>query len=244
MASPFVRYHSVWEAKPLLRRIYADFHDRIARNLVAGPTLEIGGGIGQFKNRYADVIASDIQQFPGLDVVADAQALPFADRSLGNIVMIDALHHIEFPKLFLEDADRVLRPGGRVVMVEPAITWGSALFYRFLHQEPVNMAADPLALGQRSADRDPYDSNQAIPTLLCTRDRHRLTGELPSLAVAHVEWFSFFVYPLSGGFKSWSLLPEAVGRVGLRLERQIEPLLGRHLGFRLLAVIEKAEEGA
>ena len=163
MASAFARYQGVWEAKPLLRRIYADFHDRIARRLVAGPTLEIGGGIGQFKHRYADVIASDIQHFPGLDVVADAQALPFADRSLGNIVMIDALHHIEFPKLFLQDADRVLTPGGRIVMVEPAITWGSTLFYRFLHQEPVRMAADPLALGERSADRDPYDFEPGDP---------------------------------------------------------------------------------
>ena len=240
MAKPFAEYRRVWEAKPVLRRIYADFHDRIARRLGAGPTLEIGGGIGQFKDRYADVIASDVQPFPGLDVVADAQALPFADRSLGNIVMIDALHHIEFPRLFLKEADRALRPGGRVVMVEPAITWGSTLFYRFLHQEPVRMAADPLASGVRSADRDPYDSNQAIPTLLCMRDRQRLTAELPSLTVSDVEWFAFFAYPLSGGFKSWSLIPDAVGRAALRLERMIEPALGRHLGFRLLAVIEKA----
>ena len=28
--------------------------------------------------------------------VADAQNLPFADGTLGNIVMVDVLHHIEY----------------------------------------------------------------------------------------------------------------------------------------------------
>ena len=87
------------------------------------------------------MIATDIQFAPWLDAVADAQHLPFAPGSAANIVMIDVLHHVEFPVAFFREAQRVLRPGGRVVMVEPAITWGSALFYRFLHHEPVRMSA-------------------------------------------------------------------------------------------------------
>ena len=154
--------------------------------------------------------------------------------------MIDVLHHIEFPVLFFREAQRVLRPGGRIVMVEPAITWGSTLFYRLLHQEPVRTSADPLLDGTPDPNRDPYDSNQAIPTLLATRDRHRFEALVQDLKVAQVDWFSLAVYPLSGGFKSWSLIPRALVGPALRIERAIETALGRLIAFRMLIVIEKA----
>ena len=83
------------------------------------------------------------------------------------------------------------------------------LFYRLLHHEPVRTSADPLMEGRPDPDRDPYRSNQAIPTLLATRDRERFHRLFPALRIERVEWFSLAVYPLSGGFKPWSLIGEA-----------------------------------
>jgi len=239
MADPLEQYRVVWDKKPLLRRIYNDIYDRIAAACVKGSTLEIGGGIGQFKSRFPDVIATDIQKAPWLDLVTDAQKLPFAEKSLSNIVMVDVLHHIEYPLLFLREAERVLRSGGRLIMVEPAITFGSTLFYRLLHQEPVHMSADPLAIGAPDPTRDPYDSNQAIPTLIVSRDSSRLARLLPSMSITRTSWFSFLAYPLSGGFKTWSLLPDGVGRFILEMEKKIEPILGRFFAFRLLTIMVK-----
>jgi SAM-dependent methyltransferase len=158
--------------------------------------------------------------------------------------MVDVLHHLEFPLTFFRDAARVLRKGGRIVMVEPAITWGSTLFYRLLHHEPVRTSAPVLVEGSPGHDRDPYDSNQAIPTLLATRDRNRFHQLLPTLRLARVTWFSFAAYPLSGGFQSWSLIGEGVARRMLRIERVVEPAIGRLAGFRIMLVIEKVGENA
>src|SRR5215813_7520564 len=142
MAEALQEYLSVWDRKPVLRTIYDDFYDRIVEQCLPGLAIEIGGGIGNLKRRLPQVVATDVQFGPWLDCVADAQHLPFAANAAANIVMVDVLHHIEFPVVFFREALRVLEPGGRVIMVEPAITWGSTLFYRLLHNEPVRTAAD------------------------------------------------------------------------------------------------------
>jgi SAM-dependent methyltransferase len=231
-------YRDVWERKPVLRLIYDDFYDRLAAACRPGVTIEIGGGVGNLKQRLGEVVATDIQSAPWLDCVADAQRLPFASGAAANIVMVDVLHHLEFPVVFFREAARVLRPGGRVLMVEPAITWGSSLFYRLLHHEPVRTSAQVLIDGTPDPKRDPYDSNQAIPTLLATRDRERFHRLFPTLRITSVEWFALAAYPLSGGFKPWSLISAGIARRMLALERALEPTIGRFAAFRMMLVVE------
>jgi len=239
-AAHLADHRRVWERKGVLRLVYDDFYDRVAAACRPGLTLEIGGGIGNLKRRLADVVSTDIQSAPWLDCVADAQRLPFADACAANIVMVDVLHHLEFPIAFFREAARVLRPEGRVLMVEPAITWGSSLFYRLLHHEPVRTSADVFGEGTPDPRRNPYDSNQAIPTLLVTRERERFHRLSPTLRIASVQWFAFAAYPLSGGFQSWSLIGEGAARRLLRIERALEPMFGRVAGFRLLLTVDQA----
>jgi len=232
-------YLEAWNTKPVLRTVYDDFYQRIVAACVPGLTIEVGGGIGNVKQRLPQVVSTDIQFGSRLDCVADAQRLPFGADVATNIVMVDVLHHIEFPPLFFREAARVLRPGGRIVMVEPAITWGSTIFYRLLHHEPVRTRADPLVEGNPDPNRDPYYSNQAIPTLLATRARARFHRLFPELVISRVDWFAFAAYPLSGGFKPWSLISDRVARRLLRAERTLEPIVGRLTGFRMMLVVEK-----
>ena len=237
-------FRAVWDRKPTLRVVYDDFYDRIAAACRSGVTIEIGSGIGNLKQRLGEVVSTDIQPAAWLDCVADAQRLPFAPESAANIVMVDVLHHLEFPLVFFREAARVLRPGGRVVMVEPAITWGSSLFYRLFHHEPVRSSVDVLSEGNPDPRRDPYASNQAIPTLLVSRQRERFHRLVPMLRIARVDWFAFAAYPLSGGFQPWRLVGKRLARHMLRLERVIEPALGRFMGFRMMLVVEKLLDDA
>ena len=236
-------YHAIWRQKPVLRAIYKDFYRLITRRLRPGRTLEIGGGAGNFKAYSPEIVTLDIQYADWLDLVADAHRLPFADGSFENIVMFDVLHHLERPQLFLLEAKRILKSGGRLVVCEPAITPLSYLFYKFLHPEPVRLGDDPLdceliAKDVPSRARDPYQANQAIPTRLFGRDRIRLEQTVPGLSVCEVKLFGLFAYPLSGGFRSWSMLPVSLVGPLLSLEERLLPFLGPLMAFRLLGVIE------
>ena len=102
------------------------------------------------------------------------------------------------------------------------------------------MASDPFQEAPTDPNRAPFDANQALPTLVFVRHRKRLEQLLPTLHVHTCRFVSLFAYPLSGGFRSWSLLPAALAPKLLRLEDKLAPRLGRWLGFRLLVVCSKA----
>jgi SAM-dependent methyltransferase len=237
-----VTHRDVWMKKRALREIYQDYHRLLLAACPAGPVLDLGGGTAHIKEFRPDVISLDLLKFPGIDVVGDAHRLPFRDDSISGIIMLDVLHHLERPIDFLKEAARVLRRNGRLVMIEPAMTTIAFHFYDRFHEEPVDMAADPFAAVKIDPDRDPFDANQAIPTLLFAdaRARTRLQQTVPTLRVLNVDWLSLFAYPMSGGFQPWSLIPGAMVRPVLALERRVPLTLRKHLGFRMMIQLERS----
>jgi len=107
-----------------------------------------------------------------------------------------------------------------LLALEPAVTPLSWIVDRFFHVEPVRLDQDPLADATHDPDRDPFDPNSAIATLLFGRDRERLARACSGLVVRDVQRFSLVAYPLSGaGFRSRSLLAPALVTPMLRWTR-------------------------
>ncbi|OHC67337.1 MAG: hypothetical protein A3H93_15155 [Rhodocyclales bacterium RIFCSPLOWO2_02_FULL_63_24] len=232
-------YQRRWLEKPALRAVYGDLHRRMAKASMPGPSLEIGGGIGNLDAGNSDLLRMDIQRSPGVALAADAHRLPFASQVFSNIYLFDVLHHLQCPLVFFAEADRVLRPGGRVIMIEPGITPVSRLLYGMGHEEPVDMSWVPDEDCELNPDKDPYASNQAIPTILFKRSPHLFRKADASLRVVDSRWLSLIAYPLTGGFKSWSLIPAEWVKPLLRLEDRLLPLIGGLMAFRLMVVLEK-----
>lgn len=237
-------YHLRWQQKPALRAVYGDLHRRMGEAAAEGPSLEIGGGIGNLAIAGYELVRMDIQRTPGVDLAADAHYLPFAAETFANIFLFDVLHHLQCPLMFFAEAERVLRPGGRIIMVEPGITPLSGLLYGMGHEEPVDLSWVPSPDCVPDPLKDPYASNQAIPTILFKREPRWLAAAGTGLRVVACRWLSLFVYPMTGGFKSWSLMPAALVSPLLRLEEWILPVLGPLMAFRLMAVLEKSFAGA
>ena len=235
----FDEYQTIWKRKKVLRLIYQDFYEKLISFAANGRSLEIGGGSGNLKGYLNHVVSTDIVPLPWLDSAADAQKLPFKNDSFCNIICVDVVHHIESPLCFFQEAFRVLKPGGRIIFLEPAMTPLAKLFYKYFHPEPADMSVDPFAPVDFDPNREPFDANQAIPTLLFRDQYEKFSERFPQQKMMILDWISLFAYPLSGGFRPWSLIPAMMVRWVLLLEELFPRWLRRFMAFRMLVVLEK-----
>jgi SAM-dependent methyltransferase len=107
--------------KRALHQLYREFYLRFLSSKEEspeGPSLKIGSGAGLLKEIIPDAITSDILPYTLVDLVMDVAKMPFADRSISSIFMLNALHHLPQTTLFFEEVTRCLVPGGRVLITD------------------------------------------------------------------------------------------------------------------------------
>jgi ubiquinone/menaquinone biosynthesis C-methylase UbiE len=109
-------------------RMYRDEVLRRAGTLAGREILEVGCGEGMM---FEDTPTTPIQMDVSMTRVrrardkaryllcADGYDLPFADRSFSLVLLIAVLEHTSEPWRLLREARRVLKPGGRVLIVVP-----------------------------------------------------------------------------------------------------------------------------
>jgi SAM-dependent methyltransferase len=233
-------HREIWQKKKVLRDIYHDWYRLIIENMADNrPVLETGSGGGNFKEFFPDVISSDFIFCEWIDLNLDAHELPFKGNSLGNIIFIDVLHHLENPVLFFHEAQRVLQNNGRIIMLEPYISPFSYIIYNYFHQEDVDFKID--AWNRRIASNNKkkaFDGNSAIPTIMFSKEIKRFYKEFPNLKVIKKERLTFILYPLSGGFDRKSFVPAGMVKYISFIEKIFRPF-GFIFALRTFVVLEK-----
>jgi SAM-dependent methyltransferase len=191
--------------KPFLRKLYIDWYSQVSSHLPGGDgkVLEVGSGPG-FQSEYIPgLLTSEILPVPNVQMVLDAQVLPFRKGSLRGIVMTDVLHHIPRPAQFLQSAAVCMRQGGRIVMVEPWRSAWSQLVYTRIHPEPFVPSA-----GWEIPSGGPLSgANGALPWIIFERDYARFSRELHEWSIVRIQPMMPFRYLASGGVSMRSLMP-------------------------------------
>jgi SAM-dependent methyltransferase len=196
-----------WDAKPLLKEIYADFYRRILSLIdpaIPGRIVEVGSGIGNLKAHLLGAVATDLFPNPWLDVACDGYELPFRPASLSHLVLFDVFHHLRAPNAFLREARRVLISAGRLILFEPYISWSSYLVYGLLHHEPVGLRKPINRAESLPRPRDYYAAQGNATRLFFWRE---ISGWPAGWRVFHAEGFSCFHYLLSGGYSKPAFYP-------------------------------------
>jgi SAM-dependent methyltransferase len=206
MPETTILHSRIIREKPFLKKIYIDFYNQFRRAVVnpEGKCLvELGSGGGFIKDIIPNVITSDIIKVPNVDMYFSAEQMPFETGSVDAFFMIDVLHHIINPRLFLKEAQRCLKLSGKIVMIEPANTIWGRFIYKNFHHEPFDAKADWLldSTGPLSG------ANGAMPWIIFQRDRKIFEKEFPDLRILKISPHTAFRYLISGGLSPHQLLP-------------------------------------
>lgn len=166
--------------------------------------IEIGSGGGFLKKIVPQVITSDIIFYNDIDVKLDAHSLPCPDNSLDGLVLINSFHHLSDVENFLDEAQRCLRMGGKVIMIEPYPGYIGYPIYRFLHHEDIDLKTQTWEFESSSPLGD---ANNGLAWLVFERDAEIFYQKFSQLKVKVFKPCFPALYWLSGGLKDWTLVP-------------------------------------
>jgi len=136
-----LEHRELIKSKVFLRKLYMQWYTEFSKEINKyknGVFVELGSGGGFLKEIEPGVICSDVLPLPTNDLSFSALKMPFNDHSVDGIFMIDTFHHIPDSEKFLSEAQRVLKKGGKIIMIEPANSWWGRFIYKNFHHEPFN----------------------------------------------------------------------------------------------------------
>ena len=180
------------------------------------------------------MITSDVLSLPDVDQCFSGLAMPFKDESVDAFFMIDVFHHVPDSELFLKELERCLRPGGKIVMIEPANTlWGRFIYQNFHHE-----AFDPSSNWKLEGSGPLSSANGALPYIVFKRDLLRFNSSFPKLKLIRIFSHTPFRYLLSGGVSLKQLLPSFMYGLVCGVEWILQPL-APFLGMFYTVIITK-----
>lgn len=235
------KHRTIYARKKALRYYYREiFATHLKRHLIPGSTLEIGSGPGFLSDIVDGLITSDLEYVPGIHTVCDAHDLLFPDQSFSNVFFVDVLHHLKAPLKCFREISRVLKPGGRLVMIEPYTTPLSRAFYKLIHHEACYLPKD-VWNNAFPQDKNPLAGNAEIPRACIVDNNGPVIGDFPEsgLRLHSVVLFAGISYLLTGGFQSWQF-PLPVIRFLYRIEEKTRILWAPLAATRCLAVLERS----
>jgi len=230
-----------WDSKPILRKIYGEFHSRITEHLppnLDGLIVELGSGVADISQTIPNCLRTDLFPNPWIDQTENAYQLSFSDASAAALILFDVFHHLRYPGRALQEFQRVLKPGGRVIIFDPAVSWLGKIVFGLLHPEPLGLN-NPI-VWQPASDWSPDD----IDYYAAQGNAHRvflkreidLSGS--GWQIRTVSRYADISYVLSGGYSKSQLYPDRAYPLLMKIDRAAN-YLPDLFATRMLAVLEK-----
>ncbi len=102
-----------WLTRKITRKHVDAF---IKKHATDKKTLDLGSSWSPYASYFPKRTSADIEAREGVDVVADAHALPFLDGEFENIVCSEVLEHLHTPEKAVSEMYRVLKPEGTLIL--------------------------------------------------------------------------------------------------------------------------------
>ncbi len=128
----YARTEAYFDLTPAGRTLIDTLEPLIATH-ARGLVLDAGAGRLTYTQRLKafseGVVSIDRDRiFPGISAIADLETIPFKKRSFDSIFCSQVLEHVANPLAVLMEFQRILKPGGRLILSVPHLA--------YLHNEP------------------------------------------------------------------------------------------------------------
>lgn len=231
-----IEHRNIIRNNAFLREVYKDFYTRLTPiDIPEGPIVEIGSGGGFIKDIIPGTQTSDVVEGPDIDMVFSAEQLPYQNESVSAFVLLNTFHHIKDPVRALQEMRRCLKPGGKIMMVEPYNSPWSKWLYTNFHYEGFDARAGWKIPGEGRLT----DANNALPWIVFVRDRTLFEEQFPELSIRRIAPHTPLSYVVSGGLTRKPFLPLSLYPVLRYFEKLLQPC-ARFVG--MFSTIELVKE--
>jgi len=200
--------------KPMLRQVFTEFH-HVFRRLDEehlsgqGSRVELGAGIAPIRESYPDVLATDLVAGDHLDCELNAENMDMPDHSVRTIYGQNCFHHFPHPDRFFSELDRVLEPGGGVILLEPYHGFFASFLYKHLFK--TEGFDKKIGSWETPASGPMNGANQALSYIIFERDKVEFESKYPALNIVHQERLdNYLKYLFSGGLNFKQLCPDVM----------------------------------
>ena len=210
----------------LLAKRYGWLNDHIGPD-DRGVELAAGIGVARDYVRAGSLVITDIDHGDWLDLSGvDATATPFGDGELDFVVIQNGIHHLAHPIRLFDEAARILKPGGVLLVQDVKCSLLQRALARLTRVEGYDFDVDVFDADAVLSDpANPWEANNAVPDLLFD-DVARFERHVPAFEVLEQRYGECLVFLDSGGVthKTVSIpLPEWA----LRLLDRIDSVITR-----------------
>jgi SAM-dependent methyltransferase len=183
----------------LLRSRFAWMNQYIGPDSV-GVDVGCGAGFSREFIRCKRLLLTDLTAYEFLDIAGvDALQLPFTDNSIDFVIESNVVHHLPHPGRFLDEARRVLRSGGFLLMHEVQASLLFCAVLRAMRHEGYSFDVNVFDETCICTDPDdPWAGNNAIPRLLFD-DRSAFLRSQPGWRILRDDPCECLMFLNSGG---------------------------------------------
>lgn len=187
--------------------------------------IEIGCGAG-FSELYLNFkpTMSDASLNEWVDLKIDATKMNLPDSSYDIIIASHNIHHFYSPYKFFTECQRVLKPGGFVLIQELHTSLLMRILLRVMRHEGWSYKVNVFNIDEIANDPDDlWSANCAIPELLFKKHTE-FEKNFPKFKIAEHKMSECLIFPLSGGVISKVKVPEMPTAI-LKLIHALDKLL-------------------
>ncbi|MES2618249.1 MAG: class I SAM-dependent methyltransferase [Bacteroidota bacterium] len=164
-----------------------------------GTGIEVGSGIG-LSNLFVkcrNYSMTDNTGYEWLDTKhINYLESPYSDNSFDFVVCSNLIHKLADPSQLFIEMNRILKPGGKLVIQDVNASWGLRKVLRMTHREGYDFTRNVFT--PLSSDTDKMHINCAIPNLLFD-DSAAFKCHFPFFEIEHSKYSECFILLNSGG---------------------------------------------